>query len=63
MSKIQIFDLHSAGSSLFSDDESYMNELDETSPEMTTLYGGCTPFTVGVLVGIGISYARARQVF
>jgi hypothetical protein len=62
VSKIQIFDLHFAVMSLFSDEESYMQDLNESNPEMMAINGGCTPLTAGVIVGIGITYARAMQV-
>ena len=38
MSTINIYDLHPAGSDLFSDSESYMNEMSEG--ELTNVLGG-----------------------
>ena len=40
MATIKISDLHSAGSELFIDSESYLNEL--TNEELNTAHGGIT---------------------
>jgi hypothetical protein len=41
MATIKISDLHSAGSELFMDSESYLNEL--TNEELNMAHGGSTP--------------------
>jgi hypothetical protein len=41
MATIKISDLHSAGSELFIDSESYLNEL--TNEELNMAHGGSTP--------------------
>jgi hypothetical protein len=50
MATINISDLCPTGSDLFSDSESYMNELGDS--EVHTIHGGSTPacFFIGVLL-------------
>ena len=62
MATIKISDLHSAGSELFMDSESYLNEL--TNEELNMAYGGTTPAclawsfaTLASLVSSVASYA------
>jgi hypothetical protein len=49
MSTIKISDLHPTGSELFSDSESYMNEL--SNSEFETIAGGITPTTPACAAG------------
>jgi hypothetical protein len=58
MSTINISDLHPAGSNLFSDSESYMNELGDSQLDM--INGGATPATA--TIGI-VSFISATWVF
>lgn len=53
MSNVKISDLHPAGSELFSDSESYINELSEG--ELNSINGGFTtsPVCLGILTGVG----------
>lgn len=53
MASITISNLRTAGSELFYDAESYMNEMSEG--ELNSIHGGTTPFCVGVVVGVIIS--------
>jgi len=48
MATIKISDLHSAGSELFMDSESYLNEL--TNEELNMAHGGSTPACVSFIV-------------
>lgn len=48
MANIKISDLHSTGSDLFSDSESYMNELGDS--QLDIINGGSTPIIASVLV-------------
>lgn len=52
MSSINISDLHPAGSELFSDSESYMNEISEG--QLANVIGGS-----GFLCGVGVGVAGA----
>jgi hypothetical protein len=53
MSTINIYDLHPAGSDLFSDSESYMNEMSEG--ELTNVLGG-SGFWCGVAAGVAANF-------
>ena len=53
MATIKISDLHSAGSELFMDSESYLNEL--TNEELNMTHGGSTPFCMGIIVSLLIT--------
>lgn len=55
MASVYISDLHSIGSELFSDSESFMNDLGDS--ELDATYGGistllCTTITVNVLTTV-----------
>jgi hypothetical protein len=58
MATIKISDLHSVGSELFMDSESYLNEL--TNEELNMAHGGSTPlcisYSIGFTVGVTVSY-------
>jgi hypothetical protein len=54
MSKIQVQNLDSTGISLLSDPESFIDELSESN-EISSLRGGCTPFVLGLWVGLLIA--------
>ncbi len=47
MATIHIADLHSAGSALFLDEESFLNELSDT--QAYQLHGGSSPFCIAGL--------------
>ena len=53
MANIAIYELRPAGSDLFSDSESYLQELTDT--ELDANKGGISLFLAGVAVGIVIS--------
>ena len=53
MATIKISDLHSAGSELFMDSESYLNEL--TNEELNMTHGGSTPLCAGIIIGLLIT--------
>jgi len=60
MATIKISDLHSAGSELFMDSESYLNEL--TNEELNMAHGGSTPLCVGCFVaGVAVSIYGAKK--
>jgi len=48
MATIKISDLHSAGSELFMDSESYLNEL--TNEELNMAHGGSTPVCTFIVI-------------
>ena len=52
MANIRISDIQPAGSSLFMDEESFLNELSEDQAGLT--YGG---FTIFALIGLGVASA------
>lgn len=53
MASIQIKNLQPAGSNLFNDSESYLNELTES--ELVASHGGSDPFLVGLTIGITVT--------
>ncbi len=55
MATIVISDLHPAGSDLFFDSESYMNEMSE---EITSIIGGGSGFWCGVGAGLAKDAAK-----
>jgi hypothetical protein len=59
MATIKISDLHSAGSELFMDSESYLNEL--TNEELNMTHGGSTPACISFSVGVSVSIYGAKQ--
>jgi hypothetical protein len=54
MSTINIADLQASGSDLFADNESYLNELDDSSLLITQVQGGtgisCATFSVATVI-------------
>jgi hypothetical protein len=64
MAKISILDLQVSGSDLFADNESYLNELDDSSLITTQIQGGSGAFcvTLSVISVLAIySYVKGRQ--
>ena len=58
MASIKINNLQPAGSDLFNDSESYLNELTENELAMT--HGGSSPLCVGIIIGITITLAADK---
>jgi hypothetical protein len=58
MATIKISDLHSAGSELFIDSESYLNEL--TDEELNMAHGGSTPGCATVVIAITFTISTIR---
>jgi hypothetical protein len=52
MSQIKISDLKFSGSTLFSDEESYMYDLDNGDLEIGGVHGGCLFLTPGIYFGM-----------
>jgi hypothetical protein len=64
MATIRILDLHVSGSDLFADNESYLNELDDSSLVTTQIQGGSGAFCVTlsvISVMATIAYIKGRQ--
>lgn len=55
MATINISDLHPTGSDLFSDSESYINELGDA--ELDATYGGSTPIIWSVRASVVLTIA------
>ncbi|WP_138499837.1 hypothetical protein [Nostoc sp. PA-18-2419] len=63
MATIKIFDLHPAGSELFLDSESYLNDL--TDDELNSTQGGLSPLTISSwwcagAIAYSVTYAWGR---
>ena len=62
MTTINISDLHPTGTELFSDSESYMNELGDS--EISNIQGGLTtPVCASITVSILVSQAAAPLIY
>jgi len=59
MANITISDLRPAGADLFSDSESYLDDLSEG--QISSTHGGSSPFCVGVIVGLTMTIAANRR--
>jgi len=53
MANITISDLRPAGADLFSDSESYLDDLSEG--QISSTHGGSTPFCYGIIVSLLIT--------
>jgi len=58
MANITISDLRPAGADLFSDSESYLDDLSEG--QISSTHGGSSLFCTGIIVGITITIAVGK---